>query len=190
MICNQKGIGSHPNPFNVKLFNTFFKMKNLSNSTTSAQRATNVVLTGKAEDAKKGKETPAVLIVKPLVKEESKEERKQEKAVQTEQLKPAEEAKPQVNRLTMDEIDDKAERLYLLHTKRQEIKDKRKQIEKFTISHDKNNAQLTLIDANGLSITTSNPQSIGKLLVDWMGDLDTCLATVEEDMRKELTAAI
>ena len=173
-------------------------MKNLSNSTTSAQRATNVVLTGKAEDAKKGKEVPAVLIVKPQIKEEQEKQPKKEAEPVAPSTNPTEEVKsetqPQVEqqpkRLTMDEIDDKAERLYLLRTKRQEIKDKRKQIEKFTISHDQNNAQLTLVDAKGLSITTSNPQSIGKLLVDWMGDLDTCLATVEEDMRKELAAAI
>lgn len=175
-------------------------MKNLSNSTTGAQGAVKVVLTGKSEDAKKGKETPAVLIVKPQAKEEPKEEQKLQPILQSlaPEPKSAEEATPkaqpqvqlQLKQLTMDEIDDKAEKLYLLRTKRQEIKDKRKQIEKFTISHDKNNAQLTLVDAKGLSIATSNPQSIGKLLVDWMGDLDTCLATVEEDMRKELAAAI
>lgn len=173
-------------------------MKNLSNSTTSAQGATNVVLTGKADEAKKGKETSAVILVKPQVKEEQEKQPKNEAQPVAQSINSTEEVKPetqpqvepQPKRLSMDEIDDKAEKLYLLRTKRQEIKDKRKQIEKFTISHDQNNAQLTLIDAKGLSITTSNPQSIGKLLVDWMGDLDTCLATVEEDMRKELAAAI
>lgn len=165
-------------------------MKNLSNSTTSAQGTAKVVLPTKTEETKKGKETPAVLIVKPQAKEEHKEEQKPQVIGQVEQTKLPEAAAPQKQRLTMDEIDDKAERLYLLRTKRQEIKDKRKQLEKFTISHDQNNAQLTLIDAKGLSITTSNPQSIGKLLVDWMGDLDSHLAGVEEEMRKELAAAI
>lgn len=90
--------------------------------------------------------------------------------------------------LTMEELTDKAERLHLLKTKYQEVKDKRKQLENFSISHDQNNAQLTLVDAKGSSITTSNPTSIGKLLIDWMAELNSALSNVENDMRKQLEA--
>lgn len=95
----------------------------------------------------------------------------------------------QARRMTMEELTDKAEKLHLLKNKYQEIRDKRKQLENFSISHDKNNAQLTLVDAKGLSISTSNPQSIGKLLVDWMADLNAHLNKVEEDMRIQLEQA-
>ena len=88
----------------------------------------------------------------------------------------------------MEELNDKADRLYLQRQKYQTIKEKIKQLESFTISHDNNNAQLTLIDANGLSIKTSNPQSIGKLLTDWMADLVLHLGVIENEMRKQLEA--
>ena len=89
-------------------------------------------------------------------------------------------------RLSIDELTDKAERVYLLRQKYQEVREKRKQLESFTISHDKNNAQLTLVDAKGLSISTSNPVAIGKLLSDWMLDLNNHLAKSEEEIRSEL----
>ena len=89
-------------------------------------------------------------------------------------------------RLSIDELTDKAERVYLLRQKYQEVREKRKQLESFTISHDKNNAQLTLVDAKGLSISTSNPVAIGKLLSDWMLDLNNHLAKTEEEIRSEL----
>lgn len=133
-------------------------------TTVSANSAkTNPVLTGREIDKKSTNKAVVLLPVKP-------------------EEQPTQQARP----LTIDEINDKAERLHVLRTKYQTIKDKRKQLDSFTISHDKNNAQLTLIDAEGLEITTSNPQSIGKLLKDWMCDLNTNLELVEDEMRKEL----
>ena len=116
-----------------------------------------------------------------------KEEKKEEAIpAESEPKTPIQQEQKRV--LTMEELTDKAERLHLLRTKYQEVKEKRKQLENFSISHDQNNAQLTLVDAKGASITTSNPTSIGKLLIDWMAELNSALSNVENDMRKQLEA--
>lgn len=122
------------------------------------------------------------LVILPF-KEEKKEEAVPE---ESEPKTPLQQEQKRV--LTMEELTDKAERLHLLRTKYQEVKEKRKQLENFSISHDQNNAQLTLVDAKGASITTSNPTSIGKLLIDWMAELNSALSNVENDMRKQLEA--
>ena len=143
-------------------------MKNLSKSVKNSQEKAIVLGNGKKEATKDL--VPAVLIVHSDIKKEEPKETEQPK------------------RLTMEELNDKADGLYLQRQKYQTIKEKIKQLESFTISHDNNNAQLTLIDANGLSIKTSNPQSIGKLLTDWMADLVLHLGVIENEMRKQLEA--
>lgn len=144
----------------------------------------------------KSEEAP-LLLLPPAPKEESAKEEKlkeQPKVKVKNEPIPAEKAKKEVvnvsKRLSIDELTDKADRIYLLKKKYQEIREKRKQLESFTISHENDNAQLNLIDANGLSISTSNPVAIGKLLTDWMLDLNTHLAKTEGDIRTELEAAI
>lgn len=90
--------------------------------------------------------------------------------------------------MSIDALMDKADRSYLLRQKYQEIREKRKMLDSFAISHDKDNAQLTLIDAKGLTISTSNPVTIGKLLTDWMNDLNCHLKRTEDEIRAELEA--
>lgn len=165
----------------------------------NSAKGTNPALTGKNTE-KKGSAKTVVLLPAAKPEEKVKAEVKPQEQPQEikPQVKPEETAAPEVKPqeqpvvqarpLTIDEINDKAERLHTLQMKYQTIKDKRKQLDSFTISHDRNNAQLTLVDADGLEINTSNPQSIGKLLKDWMCDLNTSLSHVEEEMRKELSS--
>lgn len=147
-------------------------------ATGAAAKNLNPVSTFANTESKESKK----LVILPF-KEEKKEE-----AVQTESEAKTPIQQEQKRVLTMEELTDKAERLHLLKTKYQEVKEKRKQLENFSISHDQNNAQLTLVDAKGASITTSNPTSIGKLLIDWMAELNSALSNVENDMRKQLEA--
>lgn len=164
-------------------------MKNLSSSAASAKVVNPVVLTAK-EKVEETKKAPAVLIFKPEEKEKSIEPTPKKEAqevvatiqdvVATTQQEPKQVAPVQ---LSMEELSEKVDRLHLLRLKHLEIKEKRKQLESFAISHDNNNAQLTLVDANGLSISTSNPQSIGKLIIDWTAELNSVLGKVEEDIR-------
>lgn len=160
-------------------------MKNVSSAKSAEAKA--VVLSNVAN--KKNETAPLIALPSlPTEKEETKEQvsAKVETPVQTSKKESSSVVAAPNKRLSIDELTDKAERVYLLRQKYQEVREKRKQLESFTISHDKNNAQLTLVDAKGLSISTSNPVAIGKLLSDWMLDLNNHLAKTEEEIRSEL----
>lgn len=160
-------------------------MKNVSSAKSAGAKA--VVLSNVAN--KKNETAPLIVLPSlPTEKEETKEQvsAKVETPVQTSKKESSSVVAAPNKRLSIDELTDKAERVYLLRQKYQEVREKRKQLESFTISHDKNNAQLTLVDAKGLSISTSNPVAIGKLLSDWMLDLNNHLAKTEEEIRSEL----
>lgn len=160
-------------------------MKNVSSAKSVEAKA--VVLSNVAN--KKNETAPLIVLPSlPTEKEETKEQvsAKVETPVQTSKKESSSVVAAPNKRLSIDELTDKAERVYLLRQKYQEVREKRKQLESFTISHDKNNAQLTLVDAKGLSISTSNPVAIGKLLSDWMLDLNNHLAKTEEEIRSEL----
>ena len=160
-------------------------MKNVSSAKSAEAKA--VVLSNVAN--KKNETAPLIVLPSlPTEKEETKEQvsAKVETPVQTSKKESSSVVAAPNKRLSIDELTDKAERVDLLRQKYQEVREKRKQLESFTISHDKNNAQLTLVDAKGLSISTSNPVAIGKLLSDWMLDLNNHLAKTEEEIRSEL----
>ncbi|WP_294683981.1 hypothetical protein [uncultured Bacteroides sp.] len=160
-------------------------MKNVSSAKSAEAKA--VVLSNVAN--KKNETAPLIVLPSlPTEKEETNEQvsAKVETPVQTSKKESSSVVAAPNKRLSIDELTDKAERVYLLRQKYQEVREKRKQLESFTISHDKNNAQLTLVDAKGLSISTSNPVAIGKLLSDWMLDLNNHLAKTEEEIRSEL----
>ena len=159
-------------------------MKNVSSAKSAEAKA--VVLINVAN--KKNETAPLIVLPSLPTEEETKEQvsAKVETPVQTSKKESSSVVAAPNKRLSIDELTDKAERVYLLRQKYQEVREKRKQLESFTISHDKNNAQLTLVDAKGLSISTSNPVAIGKLLSDWMLDLNNHLAKTEEEIRSEL----
>lgn len=160
-------------------------MKNVSSAKSAEAKA--VVLSNVAN--KKNETAPLIVLPSlPTEKEETKEQvsAKVETPVQTSKKESSSVVAAPNKRLSIDELTDKAERVYLLRQKYQEVREKRKQLESFTISHDKNNAQLTLVDAKGLSISTSNPVAIGKLLSDWMLNLNNHLVKTEEEIRSEL----
>lgn len=162
-------------------------MKTNASSAKGAQ-AKAVVLTGSGVSNKQ-EEVAAPLLLLPM----SPAGKEEPKPTPKEEEKPAvkKEGQPQFSqifhkKMSIDELTDKADRVYLLKEKYKEIREKRKQLEGFTISHDNSNAQLTLVDANGLSISTSNPVAIGKLLSDWAVDLNNHLERTENEIRSEL----
>lgn len=150
-------------------------MKTNVSSAKGAQAKAAVL--GNAVTNKKKEEAPLLLLPSAPMQEKPKQEATKQEAIRK-LLVP----------MSIDALMDKADKLYLQRQKYQEIREKRKQLEAFTISHDKNNAQLTLVDAKGLTISTSNPVSIGKLLADWMNDLNEHLKKTEDEIRAELEA--
>lgn len=168
-------------------------MKTNASSPKGAQ-AKAVVLAGNGVSNKQ-EESAVSLLLLPMATADKEEEqpdvKSTAKSVAVEKLPSNDGVKPEevsnvIKRLSIDELTDKADRVYLLKEKYKEIRAKRKQLEGFTISHDNSNAQLTLVDANGLSISTSNPVAIGKLLSDWAVDLNCHLEKTEGEIRSEL----
>lgn len=160
----------------------------MKTNVTSAKGAqAKAAVLGNAVTNNKKEETPMLLLpVAPVQEKPVVKEKQQEKSANQEAT--FEVAKKSPIAMSIDVLMDKADRTYLLRQRYQEIRDKRKQLEAFTISHDKDNAQLTLVDANGLTISTANPVSIGKLLTDWMDDLNKHLKKIEGEIRAELEA--
>lgn len=145
---------------------------------------------GNGVENKKETATVPIILLPTELETKPQKEKLQEVKKKTDVKEQKEEAKVRETtaqkRLSIDELTDKADRIYLLKEKYSEIRAKRKQLESFTISHDNSNAQLTLVDANGLSISTSNPVAIGKLLADWAIDLNGHLEKTENEIRLEL----
>ena len=160
-------------------------MKTNVSSAKGAQAKAAVL--GNAVTNKKKEEAPLLLLPSAPIQEKPKQEATKQEATKQEATK-QEAIRKLLVPMSIDALMDKADKLYLQRQKYQEIREKRKQLEAFTISHDKNNAQLTLVDAKGLTISTSNPVSIGKLLADWMNDLNEHLKKTEDEIRAELEA--
>ena len=160
-------------------------MKTNVSSAKGAQAKAAVL--GNAVTNKKKEEAPLLLLPSAPIQEKPKQEATKQEATKQEATK-QEATRKLLVPMSIDALMDKADKLYLQRQKYQEIREKRKQLEAFTISHDKNNAQLTLVDAKGLTISTSNPVSIGKLLADWMNDLNEHLKKTEDEIRAELEA--
>ena len=159
-------------------------MKNLKPVSTETSTAS---IFEKSTIAKDVKEQNLIILPSLKTEEPKKEQKKKEKEEAVIIATEDHQKLHQTNqRLSIDQLTDKADRVYLLRKKYQEIRDKRKQLESFTISHDGDNAQLTLVDANELTISTSNPIAIGKLLKDWMSDLNSVLEKTENEIREEL----
>ena len=143
---------------------------NQANATAAANAVNGNQVVNK--EAAKGKQTIPVVI--PVKLEPEKKE----------PVQPSTEIQKKI--LSIDELTERAERLNLQRLKYEEIKEKRKQLQTFAISHDDKNAQLTIIDAKGARITTNSPLSIGQVINIWGAELDSHLERVENEMRSIL----
>lgn len=161
---------------------------NANQNAQSVETAKAVVMGNTKEVANK-QETAienASLILLPTLPEQPKEKKtKTESKVKTEKTE-SQQAAPKSKKMSIDELTDKAERVYMLQNKYSEIRSKRKQLQAFVLKHEEETAQLTLVDARGMSIVTHNPTAIKNLLADWGKDLNSKLKEVENNLRTEL----
>lgn len=141
-------------------------MSTKGTSAASAQ-TTNAVLTVSKSEEKKP-------VVKPTT----------EAVKQTSLLLPAETPVQQIkSEITITSIMEKAEKLHLLTMKHEELTGKRKSLDLFEISHDKDNAQLQLADAKGLSFESCNPKCIKKVIDIWKEEFSSAIDETEKQMR-------
>ncbi len=106
-------------------------MKNVSSAKSAEAKA--VVLSNVAN--KKNETAPLIVLPSLPTEEETKEQvsAKVETPVQTSKKESSSVVAAPNKRLSIDELTDKAERVYLLRQKYQEVREKRKQLESFTI---------------------------------------------------------
>lgn len=102
----------------------------------------------------------------PTLPEQPKE-KKLKRRLKSRRKTESQQAAPKSKKMSIDELTDKAERVYMLQNKYSEIRSKRKQLQAFVLKHEEETAQLTLVDARGMSIVTHNPTAIKNLLADW-----------------------
>ena len=99
-------------------------------------------------------------------------------------ITPKEEIQPtEVPPLTMSQLTDRAEKLHLLSVKYNTLQEKRRELERFNISHNSNSAQMSIVDSQGLTFESSNPGSIEQVIKIWKEDFEKAIECTEKEMR-------
>lgn len=131
--------------------------------------------------------TNAVLTVSKTEETVTKEVAKQASLLLSPEM-PVTNQKTDKKNVSISSIMEKAEKLHLLTLKYEELTGKRKSLDLFAISHDKDNAQLQLADAKGLSFESCNPKCIKKVIDIWKEEFSTAIDEVEKQMRDLISA--
>lgn len=89
---------------------------------------------------------------------------------------------------TIQEMQEKAEKMHILSLKYNSLSIKKRELELFSISHDGDTARMRLTDTKGMEFESSNPTCIRQLLEIWKKSYADALAKTEEEMRILLEA--
>ena len=84
---------------------------------------------------------------------------------------------------TIDDLKNRAAMMVLLSEKHNSLLEKKRRLERFAIAHDKENAQITVVDANGEEFISSNPKSIGQLIAIWKTEFSDAIKETEAELR-------
>ncbi len=85
---------------------------------------------------------------------------------------------------TMQELKESVTTLYLLQEKHTALISKRASLNKFAITHQKDNAEVVVTDAHGEEFTSRSPKTIAKLIEFWKQEFDEAIAEVEAELQK------
>lgn len=85
---------------------------------------------------------------------------------------------------TIEEIKRKNEVLRRLTERYDSLQDKRRRVENFHISHDRDTATVTVEDASGEVFESNSPKTIGKLIDFWKEEFNSALADLEKEIRE------
>lgn len=124
-------------------------------------------------------ETPKMTVVKPQ-EEKKAEVINKEKAEDVSFTPVIQEIKP----LTIEEIKRKSEVLSRLSAKYDQLQEKRKRVENFKISHDKDSTIVSVSDSHGEIFESTSPKTIGRLLDFWFEEFSEGLKETERQMRE------
>lgn len=124
-------------------------------------------------------EAPKMTVVKP--QEEKKAEVINKTKAEDVSFSPVvQEIKP----LTIEEIKRKSEVLSRLAAKYDQLQEKRKKVENFKLSHDKDSTLVRVFDSGGEVFESSSPKTIGRLLDFWFEEFSEGLQETEKQMRE------
>lgn len=129
-------------------------MKTSNNQTASNSTSTAV----------KVKETPKMGVIKKDDKIEDAKIIEEVKPTNTETSTQKTEAEPKRAFKTAEEVKQKAKELGLLAERHDRLKETIQKIKEFAISHEANNCELEIMDANGQTLTSSSPEAIKRFL--------------------------
>jgi hypothetical protein len=89
----------------------------------------------------------------------------------------------EVQNLSIEDLKNRAVALTLLNQKHDDLTEKRKRLERFAIVHDQNNAQITVLDAQGEEFMSTSPKSIKKLIEFWSEEFREAIAENETQIK-------
>ena len=84
----------------------------------------------------------------------------------------------------IEDIKRKSEVLSRLTIKWDSLAEKRRRLENFAISHDRDTAEARVRDAQGEVFESNSPKTIGKLIEFWKSEFSEAIANVEKEMRE------
>ena len=89
---------------------------------------------------------------------------------------------------SIEELQAKAEKTAQLVERFRTIKAKKAEVDSFVILHENTQAEITVRDVAGRSITTCNPKTIAQVIEFWKGELTDALQKSERDIREIMNA--
>jgi hypothetical protein len=92
--------------------------------------------------------------------------------------------KAEVKNLSIEDLKNRAITLALLNQKHDDLTEKRKRLERFSIVHDQHNANIRVVDAQGEEFVSSSPKSIKRLIEFWQEEFREAIAENEVQMKK------
>lgn len=131
----------------------------------------------------KGENKTPIINLKKAAEEVKAEEvttQEQTKEPIQEQPKTISQDKP----LSIEEIKRKHEKLSRLTAKWDELTEKRRRVENFSISHDQDTATARVRDANGETFDSNSPKTISKLIEFWLDEFSEGIQKIEKELRE------
>ena len=127
---------------------------------------------------------PTVSMIPVIKVTPKKEVAPKKEIVREEVIVPNEEIMPaKKHSLTMSQITERAEKLHLLSVKYNNLQEKRRELDRFSISHETDLSQMTIVDSNGLRFDSNNPGSIAQVIDIWKNDFAKAITNTEAEMR-------
>ena len=158
-----------------------------TNTSGNNTASNNSVLFGGDNKAKtatnKKPSTPVTVVLPAKEKENIKPVESTEPVATTSETLPIQKHIP-----TIQEMQEKAEKMHLLSEKYDKLNSKKQKLDVFSISHDGDTATMRLTDAKGAYFESSNPVCIRQLIDIWKKTYTDTMAKTVEEMRSLMEA--